>query len=61
MAALVQSRRAEQIQLGIRGRDPPLKYDSAWASDREPIAIPGGFGGVGGQSVVDAVVADELL
>jgi len=59
MAALVQSRRPEQIQLGIHWRNPPLEHDSA--RDGEWVTIPGSFGRVRGESAVDAVVVDELL
>ena len=38
--------------LGIQRRDPSLEHDATWTGDGEEIAIPGWWGGVGGQEAV---------
>jgi hypothetical protein len=61
MAALVRSRRPEQIQLDIHLCDPPPKHHPTPTRHGEQAAVPGGLRGVGGQMAVGAVIVDELF
>ena len=58
---LVQRSGLEQVQLSIQGRDPAFKHHPTFACDGEPVAIPRGLRGVGGQGAVGAVVVDEVF
>jgi hypothetical protein len=60
-ARLVQPGDLYEVCVSILWRHPPLKHHPTRARHREQIAIPGWWGGVGGQCTVRAVIVDELL
>ena len=51
----------DQVGISVYGCHPPLEDHATRACHGEPIAVPRGRSGVGGQGTVRAVVVDELL